>query len=156
MHNNNLAPIVELLINNLHPTEHVMSHYYSYGSYVREFRTIDLRGPRQQGKTTILTSKHMAAPSIMFVHSTNVHKRVAESIWQAEHIHTFGELNHDRLRQRYVSRIDMWQPIKYECILVDEPAFMTEEQTHHLDGFIDSLHKRQKLSDNFYVLKLGT
>lgn len=153
MFRNNLAPIVELLVNSLSGNEQ-MAQYISYSSFIREYRTVELRVPRQTGKTTILLNKLLDEPTIMFVHGSVERDRVRSfaHIVGAD-VHARTELDQiDRIKSRYFGRTN----IKYERLLVDEPAFYTRAQEDSLQEFIEFLHGRQLVTDNFYVLKLGT
>ena len=157
MFNKNLAPIVDLMINSLGEHSNEFRAQFGrdrYSSFIREYRTVDLRVPRQTGKTSILINKMMEQPSIMFVHNVMARERLRpiEHLW-GSNVHTRPELDYlDRIRAKYYSRLEL----QFECLMVDEPAFYTKAQESNLNEFIDFLHGRQLVTDNFYVLKLGT
>lgn len=154
----NLAPVVDLLVNSLGSSADDLSkQFVTYSDYVREFRTIDLRVPRRTGKTAILLDKLTSAPSIMFMasrHQLEQHRHLSRMC----RIHAPSDLERpDWISQAYYrSSMTTAAPEVYEYMLIDEPAFYTAPQRLGLTAFIEFLHARNALAEDFYVLKLGT
>lgn len=146
----NLHPVVDILISDLpHVDER---NGLSFVQYVQEYRTIDLRVPRQTGKTTYLTNMFYGEESLMIV---------------PHHYHTKPYQYSDQYSRRVMTNdyfnlnwFDRFRGIRnmynFKYLLIDEPRFMTPRQECNVLEFIELLHAQNVLDEDFFVLKLGT
>lgn len=151
----NLKPIVELCINDLDSTHRTRPQFLTRSTYVREYRTISLSMPRQTGKTTVLLQMLRQHESLMFTRNQMMKRNLLQRLgWgggetmTVEPIFTFceGKRFADSSNMVYIG-----SPL--DCILIDEPE---SERMDWLWQFIEVLDTRKELTEDFFVLMLGT
>ena len=150
----NLKPIVDLLINDLDNTHRHRDQFVTHAQYVREFRTISLNTPRQTGKTTVLLQMLHQHNSLMFTRTHAMRRHVLQRLgWgggettAVEPIFTFND------GERFANRLgEIYPRDPIECILVDEIG----TSRYWLWQLIELLAARNMLTDDFFVLMLGT
>jgi len=112
----------------------------SFSSYVREFRTIGLTLPRQVGKTTIIRQLSDRFSSLTIAKNTRIAKDINDATFPvATLIPSFRGIRIPR-------------GLKYQCVLIDEYDFFTEEEKRSVYEVIEQLRSREALMDNFFVL----
>lgn len=122
---------------------------FSSTSYIKEYRTIGMILPRQSGKTNLLNTIRKRESSILFVYSYNTKELISQHDPSIVVFSSIGRLE-DSFRGKNVCGL------KYTCFLIDEPDQMTPAQKENLFSFIDFLSRMNMLSNDFFILKLGT
>lgn len=116
--------------------------------YVNQMRTIDIRVPRQCGKTKFLTNMFLRESSIF------VHMRMEEQKFRPElRNYTASNLAYLTLAKLVNNIRTMNCPSKIDYLLIDEPSRFKRSE---MDDLILGMHLSDKISDNFMVIKLGT
>jgi hypothetical protein len=123
---------------------------FSPATYIKEHRTIGMTLPRQSGKTFLLNHIRHRESSLMFVPSKAIKNGICPPTTTS--IVIFSDIGRlvDQFRGMYI------RGLKYTCFLIDEPDSMTQVQKEQLFELIDFLYRAKMLSDDFFVLKLGS
>lgn len=146
----NLHPVVDILISDLPQIEH--RNGLGFVPYVQEHRTIDLRVPRQTGKTTYLTNMFYGEESLMIV-PNQMHVKP----YQYSPQYSYRVMTADYFNLNWFDRFrGIRNMYNFKYLLIDEPRFMTPRQECNVLEFIETLYVQNCLDEDFFVLKLGT
>jgi hypothetical protein len=123
--------------------------WLSPATYIKEHRTIGMTIPRQSGKTFLRNHIRQRESSLMFVPNKCIKNGIDPTTTSIVIFSDIGRLA-DQFRGMYI------RGLKYTCFLIDEPDSMTPAQKEQLVELIHFLHHSKMLSDDFFILKLGT
>lgn len=125
-----------------------ISQFGSVVDYVNQMRTIDIRVPRQCGKTKILTDMFIRESSV-FIHMRFEDCRFRPELRKYTSSNlagpTISKLLNDIRGMKLASKIDY--------LLIDEPSRFKRTDT---DMLILGMHLADMISHEFMVIKLGT
>lgn len=143
--------IGDSLIESLHHNND-MFYICPYSTYVRECRTVGAVLPRQSGKTTFLSSHHLHESSLMFVHNRRIKENLTDSLKNSGSVICFNDIEKFEISIRGIPR----NGLKYSCFIIDEFAFMNDDQKINFDRLIDILFVKNLLHKDFYVIKMSS
>lgn len=125
-----------------------VAQFGSVVDYVNQMRTIDIRVPRQCGKTKFLTDMFLRESSVF------IHMRMEEQKFRPE-LRKYTASNLAGLEfAKLVNEIrGMKCPSKIDYLLIDEPSRFKRSDIYLL---ILGIQLSDMLSDNFMVIKIGT
>ena len=123
----------------------------STAAYIREFRTIGLVFPRRSGKTTYLRQLR-EHESCLYITMNTLNADDVSSHRYDYSVITFDGIDKHFDRFRGMPRFGM----KYSSFLVDEFTRMTPKHKEDLNRLIGDFSAMNMLTDDFYVMMLGT
>lgn len=125
-----------------------VAQFSSVVDYVNQMRTIDIRVPRQCGKTKFLTDMFLRESSVF------IHVRMEEQKFRPElRKYTTSNLACPTLAKLVNEIREMKCPSKIDYLLIDEPSRFKQSDT---DMLILGIQLSDMISDKFMVIKLGT
>lgn len=126
-------------------------HCVGYSHFVREFKTLGLSVPRRSGKTEYLLQHNRRNSSLLFFMNLAMISNY-RNINFRDGIYTFSEI--ETLKYKNIGK--RMDGLKYDCFLIDEPCYMTARHLSEFWEYIDVCKARDLLTEDFYVLSLGT
>lgn len=130
----------------------------SYATYIREIRTITLGVPRQSGKTKYMLELKDKLSSVMFVPNQMMvdyccnGKYGSSSTSDRSNIITFDSISSITRHIRGTNRFGL----KYSVFIIDEYSYMKPHHEDQLAMVLSELKVQDMLTDDFYVLRIGT
>ena len=135
--------IVDASLSLIKPWDSRQCAEYGIVGYIKSMRTIDIRVPRQSGKTRCLIDMFFSENAIL-VHPPQCKLKIRHDL--KKYVTSSPRYFMEQIR----GRTDLY---KIDYLLIDEPFNRMQEE---IDEMLLALRISNLISDNFVIIKLGT